>query len=113
MQQRFQIADAADQGHLVANMLQEIFCLVKSPQIIVTDSKSLETHLQSTKVISDPRLRVDIARLREMLSLGEIQVRWTAGAYQLADCLTKWGASADLLKSVLTTGVLPPECLAE
>ena len=108
------VADAADQGHLVASMFKEIFKLQKLPEIsVLTDSQSLTDHLISTKVISDPRLRVDISRMREMTTMKEIKVKWVPSRYQLADALTKKGASADLLKSVVTSGVLPPECLGE
>ena len=66
-----------------------------------------------TKLIGDSRLRVDIARLREMISLKEIKMKWVPGSLQLADALTKKGASTDLLRSVVTSGVLPPECLGD
>ena len=102
------VADAADHGHLVASMTEELFCLKKLPQIeLLTDSFSLKEHLESKKVISDPRLRVDIARLREMSDLGEVLVKWVPSGLQLADSLTKKGASTDLLRKVLATGVLP------
>ena len=102
------VADAADNGFLVASMIKEIFCLNKLPKIeLMTDSKSLKDHLMTTKVISDARLRVDIARLREMQEIGEIEVIWVPSGHMLADCMTKQGASADLLRSVLAKGVLP------
>ena len=101
-------ADAADQAYLVASMVKEIFCIDRLPTIeLLTDSKSLKDHLESTRVISDSRLRVDIARLREMQALGEVQIKWVPGELMLADCMTKKGASTDLLRSVLKRGVLP------
>ena len=70
------VADAADHGHLLASMTKELFCLKDLPNIeLLTDSLSLKEHLESTKVISDPRLRVAIARLREMRAVGEVTVR--------------------------------------
>ncbi len=102
------VADAADHGHLVASMTQELFCLPELPQIeLFTDSRSLKEHLDSKKIISDPRLRVDIARLREMNELKEVNFKWVPSGRQLADCLTKKGASTELLRKVLATGVLP------
>ena len=55
-------------------------------------------HLESTRVIVDPRLRVDIARLRKMKDIGEIEVKWVKSKLQLADCMTKKGASTELLR---------------
>ena len=71
-----------------------------------TDNKSLAEHLKSSKVIQDLRLRVDIARLREMMKLGEIEVQWVDKTIQLADPLTKYGASAVRLMDVLKCGQL-------
>ena len=102
------VADAADNGYLVAAMAKELFCLQSLPEIeLHTDSFSLKEHLDSKKIISDPRLRVDIARLREMNDMKEVKFKWVPSGQQLADCLTKKGASTDLLRSVLATGVLP------
>ena len=102
------VADAADHGHLVAAMTKELFCLQNLPKIeLFTDSFSLKEHLDSKKIINDPRLRVDIARLREMNELKEVSFKWVPSGQQLADCLTKKGAATDLLREVLATGVLP------
>ena len=102
------VADAADHGHLVAAMTQELFCLENLPKIqLLTDSRSLKEHLDSNKIISDPRLRVDVARLREMSNLKEIEIKWVPSEMQLADSLTKRGASTDLLRKLLVSGILP------
>ena len=63
----------------------------------------------SKKIISDPGLRVDIARLREMSELGEVLVKWIPSEQQLADCLTKKEASTDMKCKVLASGVLPDQ----
>ena len=101
------IADSGDYAHLVASMVNEIFQLKKMPKIeLRTDSKSLIENMESTRVIQDPRLRVDVARLKQMVKLGEIDVTWVPGELQLADSLTKKGASADQLIKVLVNGAL-------
>ena len=69
-------------------MVQELFCLKEIPLIELV-SFSLKEHLDSKKIISDPRLRVDIARLREMSELKEVMFKWVPSQQQLADCLTK------------------------
>eukprot|EP00794_Sanderia_malayensis_P006738 gene6738-7496_t len=86
------VADTAHYAYLVASMLKEIFCLEKSPVELMTDSKSLKDNLESTKVVEDPRQRVDVARLKQMVKRGGIQVKWISSAMQLADSLPKRGA---------------------
>ena len=103
-------ADAADSGFLVASIVHEIFGLKKLPNIeLRTDSKSLKEHLETKKVIQDPRLRVDTARLREMTEIGEVEVSWVPTKMMLADALTKRDASAELLRQVLMKGRLPED----
>ena len=46
-------------------------------------------------------LRVDIGRLREMVQQNEILIEWIDERLQLADVLTKSGASAARLVGVL------------
>ena len=101
-------ADAADMGFLVASMVKEIFALDQLPDInLMTDSNSLRQHLETKTTITDPRNRVDTARLREMTDIGEVEIKWVRSELMLADCLTKHGASSDLLRNVLISGTLP------
>ena len=88
-------------------MWKEIFHLKKTPAIeCFTDNKSLVEMLHTTKIISDMRLRVDVSKLREMVIIGEIKVDWVEGRNQLADTLTKRGASSDKLLKALETAQL-------
>ena len=97
-------------------MIQEIFQLGIPPTIeCVTDNKSLHETLKTTTTLSDKRLRVDIARLRQMVERKEIDVTWVEGNRQIADSLTKRGASSQRLLEVLQNshfrapgGVLTP-----
>ena len=99
------LSEAADAGHFVAKMTAEVFSLKSAPSVTCyTDSKSLVDNLQSSKIIQDMRIRVDVARIREMVHLGEIQVIWVNKTKQLADPLTKAGASATRLLEVLRRG---------
>ena len=96
------LADTADAAYLVAKMVQDIFHLKNPPDIgCFTDNASLCTTLKTTKTISDKRPRVDIACLREMADRKEITVTWVEGNNQLADYLTKRGASSQKLLEVL------------
>lgn len=101
-----ELADAADAGHLTAVMVKEVFALNKEPKVTCfTDSKSLIDHLQTSHVIQDSRLRVDVARIKEMIELKECEVKWISNEKQLADPLTKAGASPNRLLEVLQNGV--------
>ena len=105
------VADGADAGHLVASMTKEVFNLSQLPKIeLRTDSRSLKEHLETDRVIKDPRLRIDTARLREMRELQELNIVWVPGSEQLADCLTKKAANSDKLKRALSIGALPTAC---
>ena len=67
----------------------------------------MKDHLETERVIKDPRLRIDTDRLRQMTEKKELEIVWVPGIEQLADCLTKKAASSDGLKKALTEGVLP------
>ena len=96
------LAEGADAGFLVAKMFQEIFKTQEAIKIeCITDNESLCQTLKTTTTIADKRMRVDIARLRQMVDREEIQVSWVEGSRQLADCLTKRGASSKKLLEVL------------
>ena len=101
------IAEAGDNGVFTASMLKELFALQEMPTVrILTDSRSFCDHLQSTHVLADTRMRVDMARIREMLQVNEIRVSWVPAEQQLADSLTKHGASPARLLEVLRSGRL-------
>ena len=97
-----ELAEAADGGFLIASMVQEVFRLGRLPEIeCITDNRSVTEFLKTSHVIQDTRLRVDVARIREMLKLKEISVKWVKNDFQLADPLTKAGASSSKLLEVL------------
>ena len=101
------LSEGADAAFLVAASVQEIHQLSKRPDIeCYTDNKSLYQHLNTTRITQDMRLRVDISRLREMVEEDEITVIWVDKNEQLADVMTKKGASASNLLKALETSVL-------
>ena len=62
------------------------------------DNKSLVDALHSTKSVDDRRLRIDISVSKDMLEKREIDgVSWIESTSQLANCLTKKGASCERL----------------
>ena len=67
------------------------------------DNKSLMDTLNSKKNVDDKRLRIDLAILDEMLQRKDINsVSWVETSLQLADCLTKRGASAERLRAAIS-----------
>ena len=101
------LSEAADAGFLMTSIWLEIFGLLVLRKVLCrTDNESLKEALYSSKVVSDRRLRVDIARLREMVKEDEIQVEWIEKRKQLADCMTKKVASSVELLEVLSASKL-------
>ena len=101
------LSEGADAGFLVSSQVQEIFKLSSLPVVrCLTDNRSLTDTLVTTRVISDRRLRVDVARLREMVEKCEIEISWIEGKQQIADSLTKRGASSSSLVQVLNSSLL-------
>ena len=100
------IAETGDMASFAAEMIKEVFAIKSPPVKILTDSKSFIDHLAAKNIISDKRMRIDMARIREMLSLNEIEVGFVPTEKQLADPLTKIGASVVQLRTVLQTGKL-------
>ena len=102
------LCDGADAAYLVASQLTELFGLLKMPEICCyVDNVSLKETLNTSTIVSDKRLRVDIARLREMVHREEIRVCWIEGKSQIADALTKRGSSNEKLMQVLKSSTLP------
>ena len=68
------------------------------------NNKSLVDAIYSSKNIEDRRLRISIAVIKDMLKNSELSgISWVASAMQLADCLTKRGASTDRLYTAVSS----------
>ena len=86
----------------MANSIKEIYKLPELPSVICyTDSKSLIENLKSSNTVTDMSVRVEVARLREMVNLKEINYKWVRSQQNLADVLTKRTASSEELLGVL------------
>ena len=70
-----------------------------------TNNRSLKDSIYPAKTLQDKHLIIDIAIIKEMVTTEEIEsVSWIESELQLADCLTKRGASATKLLDVLRNG---------
>ena len=79
----------------MAVFLQEIWREMSGDEITIVgkiDSKTLERAIGSTMGVSNRRLRIDLAIIKEALEVGEVVgILWTESEKQVADGLTKVG----------------------
>ena len=88
------LLECAETAVYLANILHEISDCGRLKIRCFTDNKSLVDALYSCKGVEDMRLLIDIAVLCDMLEHEVTEVAWVDTIGQLADCLTKKGASA-------------------
>ena len=103
------MSEAVDMAIFVATLFSELTCGEAKAQNIpiqcVTDCKSLVDAIKSQKFVSEKRLRIEISGLKELLESGQIRkFEWCDTKRQLADCLTKNGASPFELRKTLQEG---------
>ena len=82
------------------------------PVKAVIDNKSTCDAVYSSTDVSEKRLRREISIIQEMIEDGEVkEIRWLKGEDQLADALTKKGASTLKLMKVIQNGEMGRELL--
>ena len=96
--------DGSEKALLLSKAVGEIYGVDKIPITCMTDNKNLYDAAHTTKTVVDARLRVDMAIVRQMIDRREVVIRWIETEKQLADCLTKQGASGFKLQQALTHG---------
>ncbi len=104
------LSDGIDNAIFLTTLFSELTTgnaeLNTPPLICVTDNHSLFDALKSTKQVSEKRLRLEISSIKELIQSKRIKkVLWSDTKTQLADCLTKKGASALMLLKVLSEGL--------
>ena len=78
---------------------------VNIPIKVYTDSKNLHKAANTSALVEDSKLRLDLAILKESILSKDIEeFIHVEGRKMLADCLTKKGASAKLLMRIMKTG---------
>ena len=98
------LVEALDMAFYLGSILSEILS-IKIPIECQVDNKSLHENLHSTKNVTEKRLRIDLASVKEMLQKGEVEdIKWVESAHQLSDCFTKRGVPAGKLLNILNTG---------
>ena len=83
------LLEGAENAYFVKQLMVGILGKVADIGIhCLTDNKSLVDSVNSTNTLTDYRLRIDMACLRNMVSNGELSsVNWVKTEDQLADCL--------------------------
>ena len=67
-------------------ILQETFRIPRLLEVLCkTDSASLIELLNSSNMVSDRHLIIDVARVKEMMAKKEIQTEWIKGKEQVAN----------------------------
>ena len=97
------LLDCAEAAVYVAAVMSELaHCVSKVKIHCYIDNKSLLDALYSSKRVDDRRLRLDLAVLQDMLEKKELtSISWVSTSAQLADCLTKKGASSVSLRDAI------------
>ena len=101
--------EATEACFWLANLLSEmLYCKPNDDKNIkiecYTDNHQLYDSVYSIRPIQDKCLRTEIALLSEMINKKKItKINWIENKYQIADCLTKYGASSEKLLNTLKT----------
>ena len=101
-------AEAVDMTYYLGNILSQILYEneKKLPVELYVDNHSLYDNVYSVKSVSEKRLRIDIAILKEVVRDGELKIFWVNSKSQLADVLTKRGVNSLKIASVFENGSL-------
>ena len=98
--------EAVDSAQVTKKVAEEVLGRHLGPIRLYVDNKSLADAPQTTNIPTEKRLRIGLAALREMLEENQLIIQWITSDKQLADVLTKQGASKLPLINVLCEGKL-------
>ena len=87
------VTDGCDISFFTTQIVNHIFQQNNVNNTVITDCKSLLDCVQSTKVISDKRLGVELHALHQMHERNEIEIIWIPTSKQISNVLTKRGAA--------------------
>ena len=98
------LSDGIGETIYLQQMINELLGF-RPPIVAHVDSKGLVDQLNSTKLVSERMLRIDIGIIKELLEERRIEtVKWCPTEEQLADVLTKRGADATKIMNALSQG---------
>ena len=101
-------ADAIDSAYYIGHILSQILSDGKSkiPIELFVDNKSLFDNVYSVKSVSEKRLRIDIASIKELVATEKLKVKWVETGDQVADVLTKRGVNPMKICNILESGFI-------
>ena len=98
------LLDCAEAAVYLNHMLSEASGCSKRRVVCRVDNKSLVDALYSSHLIEDKRLRIDMALMKDMIGKKDVsEVMWVDSSQQLANCLTKRGASTESLRNAVSS----------
>ena len=101
------LVQAVDISYYLSHILSEIMLCKRIDINCYIDNKSLWENVHSTKSVSEKRLRIDLACLKQMLEKRELStIKWVNSSNQLSDCFTKRGVCTRKLLETLEQGCL-------
>ncbi|VDI03502.1 Hypothetical predicted protein [Mytilus galloprovincialis] len=105
------LADGIDCATSLATLYNELVfnkCTTEGGITVrcVIDNKDLYEAVRSKKNVTEKRLRLEISCIKEMIQKGELTVHWIETKEQIANVLTKNGASAQNLLYCFETGLV-------
>ena len=101
------LVQAVDVSYYLSHILSIIMLGKKVDINCFVDNKSLWENVHSTKSVSEKRLRIDLACLKQMLQCHELStIKWVSSCNQLSDCFTKRGVCTKKLLDTLEKGYL-------
>ena len=105
------LTESMDTAIFLATLYSELSTGIADPKSIpitcVVDNKSLCEAVKSNKHVTERRLRLEISHIKELVNTNQIeQLKWSDTKRQLADCLTKRGASPIELLKAIENGLL-------
>ena len=97
------LVEVAESAYYLRKILEDIGMEGNIPIKCFVDNRSLVDALRSMKKVDNKYLRINIASLKDMIDRGDISsVEWIDTRKQVANCLTKKGASpVTLLEAVM------------
>ena len=101
------MTDGCDISFFTSQIVNHTFQQHNINNTVITDNKSLLDCVQSTKLISDKCLRVELHALHQMHEKNEIETIWIPTSKQISYVLTKRRAARNRLTTILETRKLP------
>jgi len=99
------LSQGCDNAIYISQLAAEAKLINKAPIKAFTDNQSLFDAVHTTHLIADRQLRVHMSSIREMQNNNEIELAWISKDDQMADVLTKKGASQMQLMQALQDGL--------